>query len=266
MRLTSRFHRDECIGVVKQVYGSVSLAKAPLNADVSAREYRLDAQLVDDRMEQDSGVHTASNGLQAPKITARVLCIEQDQHSAVSIAEALLDRGIAVTAVGNAEDAVTAILREAPHLILFDARAASASGVELVERLIKVAPRFRSIPFVFLTTRTDRITAFLGRQLGVDDYVTKPIDFDALETTIRSRVRLARAGSKPPPSDVTLNHRQVETLTWVARGKTSAQIAKILGVTKRTVDFHLDNARKALGVATRTEAVIRASQGGLIKP
>jgi DNA-binding NarL/FixJ family response regulator len=217
-------------------------------------------------MQQDSRARSASNGQQGPKITTRILCIEQDHDIAISIADALLGRGIAVTAVGNAEDAVAAILREAPHLVLFDARAAQASGAELVERLIKVAPRLRSIPFVFLTTRFDRISAFMGRQLGVDDYVTKPIDFDALETTIRSRVRLARADGKPRLSEVTLNHRQVETLTWVARGRTSAQIAKILGLTKRTVDFHLDNARKALGVATRTEAVMKASQGRLIKP
>jgi DNA-binding NarL/FixJ family response regulator len=33
-------------------------------------------------------------------------------------------------------------------------------------------------------------------------------------------------------------------LTWVARGKTSADIAQIIGLTKRTVDFHIDNARE----------------------
>jgi len=55
-------------------------------------------------------------------------------------------------------------------------------------------------------------------------------------------------------------------LTLVARGQTSAQIAKKLGMVKRTVDFHLDNARIKLGAATRTQAVVRAAAGGLIEP
>jgi DNA-binding CsgD family transcriptional regulator len=55
-------------------------------------------------------------------------------------------------------------------------------------------------------------------------------------------------------------------LTWVARGKTSAQIARKFCLAKRTVDFHIDNARIKLGAATRTEAAIKAAIGGLIKP
>jgi DNA-binding CsgD family transcriptional regulator len=44
----------------------------------------------------------------------------------------------------------------------------------------------------------------------------------------------------------------VEVLTWVARGKASTEIARILGLTKRTIAFHIDNARDKLGAATRT--------------
>jgi DNA-binding CsgD family transcriptional regulator len=55
-------------------------------------------------------------------------------------------------------------------------------------------------------------------------------------------------------------------LTWVARGKTSGQIAETLRLTKRTIDFHLDNARMKLGAATRTEAAIKAAIGKLIEP
>jgi DNA-binding CsgD family transcriptional regulator len=68
------------------------------------------------------------------------------------------------------------------------------------------------------------------------------------------------------PKTIGLNEREVEVLTWAARGKTSAEIAKILDLTKRTVDFHIDNAREKLGAATRTEAVIKAATGRLIQP
>ena len=68
------------------------------------------------------------------------------------------------------------------------------------------------------------------------------------------------------PKLILLNDREIETLTWVARGKTSAQIAKILDLSKRTIDFHLDNARVKLGAATRTQAAIKAAVGRLIEP
>jgi len=68
------------------------------------------------------------------------------------------------------------------------------------------------------------------------------------------------------PSPVDLNDREVETLTWAARGKTSSEIAQILGLSKRTVDFHIDNAREKLGAATRVEAAIKAATGRLIDP
>ena len=63
-----------------------------------------------------------------------------------------------------------------------------------------------------------------------------------------------------------MKEREVEVLTWAARGKTSAEIAQILNLTKRTVDFHIDNARIKLGAATRIEAAIKAASGRLIEP
>jgi DNA-binding NarL/FixJ family response regulator len=104
-----------------------------------------------------------------------------------------------------------------------------------------------------------------GRRLGADDYVTKPIDFDILETIIKARL-VGIARNESWPKLVMLNEREIEVLTWVARGKTSGQIAQTLRLTKRTIDFHLDNARMKLGAATRTEAAIKAAIGKLIEP
>jgi DNA-binding response OmpR family regulator len=108
---------------------------------------------------------------------------------------------------------------------------------------------------VFLTALADRNSELRGRRLGADDYVTKPIDFDILATIINARLA-AVARTKLSPKLPKLNEREIETLTWVARGKTS----------KRTVDFHIDNAKIKLAAATRTEAVIKAVAAGLIEP
>ena len=95
--------------------------------------------------------------------------------------------------------------------------------------------------------------------------VTNPIDFDALTTIIDAGLA-GVARTKLRPKLVNLKDREIEILTWVARGQTSAQIACKLNLAKRTVDFHIDNARIKLGAATRTEAAIKAAVGGLIKP
>jgi DNA-binding NarL/FixJ family response regulator len=195
----------------------------------------------------------------------KILCIEDDRETAALIAEELLDRGYDVTVTHDGREGLSAILRVMPDLVLSDISMPAMSGFELLERLTALAPRFSHMPFVFLTALTDRDNELKGRQLGADDYVTKPIDFDLLDTIIAARLKaVARTGLWPKA--VLLNDREVEVLTWVARGKTSAEIAQIVGLTKRTVDFHTDNARNKLGAATRTEAAIKATTGRLIEP
>jgi DNA-binding NarL/FixJ family response regulator len=195
----------------------------------------------------------------------RILCIEDDRETAALIEEDLLERGYEVMLAGDGREGFAAILKHMPDLVLSDISMPVMSGFEVLERLTALAPRFRNMPFVFLTALSDRENELKGRHLGGDDYVTKPIDFDVLATIITARLA-GIARMELWPGRIALNDREVETLTWVARGKTSAEIAHILGLSKRTVDFHIDNARGKLGAATRTEAVIKAADGGLIEP
>ena len=51
-----------------------------------------------------------------------------------------------------------------------------------------------------------------------------------------------------------LTHREVEVLSWVAHGKTNADIAIILAMSPRTVEKHLERVFQKLGVETRTAA------------
>jgi DNA-binding NarL/FixJ family response regulator len=200
-----------------------------------------------------------------PDAPIKILCIEDDRETAALIAEELVDRGYAVGVAHDGREGLAAILRTMPDLVLSDISMPAMSGFELLESLVALAPRFSKMPFVFLTALTDRDNELKGRQLGADDYVTKPIDFELLATIITARLAgVARLGVRP--ATVPLNEREIEVLTWAARGKTSAEIAKILDLTKRTVDFHIDNARGKLGAATRTEAVLKAATGRLIEP
>jgi DNA-binding response OmpR family regulator len=195
----------------------------------------------------------------------KILCIEDDRETAALIAEELVERGFDVTLAYDGGEGFAAIFKTMPDLVLCDINMRVMSGFEVLEYLTKIAPRFNNMPFVFLTALADRKNELKGRQLGADDYVTKPIDFDVLAAIVTARLAHV-ARTDVWAREVQLNDREVETLTWVARGKTSAEIAKILSLTKRTVDFHVDNARIKLGVSTRTQAAIKAVTGKLIEP
>ena len=195
----------------------------------------------------------------------KVLCVEDDREAAALIAEDLTDRGYCVTLAHDGREGLEMMLEEPPDLALVDINMPGMSGLELLERVTALAPKFERMPFVFLTALCDRQTELTAWRLGADDYVTKPVDFDVLGALIEARLRrVPRVERHPVRTD--LVQRELETLTWAARGKTSAEIAEILGLSKRTVDFHIERARGKLGVATRVQAVMKATSGQLINP
>ncbi|MHA7901045.1 MAG: LuxR C-terminal-related transcriptional regulator [Henriciella sp.] len=56
-----------------------------------------------------------------------------------------------------------------------------------------------------------------------------------------------------------LSRREVECLQWLALGKTLSEAATILGISERTLRFHIQNARDRLGVSTTMQAVVSAA-------
>lgn len=79
---------------------------------------------------------------------------------------------------------------------------------------------------------------------------------NALLASRMKRKRLRDGGRRGTPP--VLSPRQMEVLGWVAGGKTNREIGKLLAVSPRTVQKHLELAYEALGVETRTGAVMRA--------
>src|ERR1700683_718445 len=133
----------------------------------------------------------------------RILCIEDDSETAALIAEELTDRGYEVGVAYNGRDGLAAILRAAPDLVLADVSMPVMSGFDLLERLIAHEPRFARMPFVFLTALADHDNELKGWQLGADDYVTKPVDFELLAAVITSRLkRVARSNVWPRQIDL----------------------------------------------------------------
>ncbi|MEM6973849.1 MAG: helix-turn-helix transcriptional regulator [Pseudomonadota bacterium] len=63
-----------------------------------------------------------------------------------------------------------------------------------------------------------------------------------------------------------LSAREIDCMQWVARGKTNWEVSRILSISENTVRFHLKNAFRKLDATSRSSAVMRAIQAGLIEP
>jgi len=74
-----------------------------------------------------------------------------------------------------------------------------------------------------------------------------------------------RVAATPNNSFARLANKEIEILNWIKEGKSSWDIAMIQGVSKRTVEFHVSNIKRKLGVYSRPQAVAVGLQLGLIK-
>jgi len=70
----------------------------------------------------------------------------------------------------------------------------------------------------------------------------------------------------PAAPNESLNERECAILAWIAAGKTISEIAGLLPISERTVNFHLYNARRKLGAANSRHAITKAIGLGLIGP
>lgn len=61
-----------------------------------------------------------------------------------------------------------------------------------------------------------------------------------------------------------LTPREVEVLRWTAEGKTSWEISVILGISERTINFHINNSIQKLDVTNKSAAVVKAALGGML--
>jgi DNA-binding CsgD family transcriptional regulator len=71
--------------------------------------------------------------------------------------------------------------------------------------------------------------------------------------------------ASPDKGKSLLTPKQVEILKWIAQGKSSWDISMILGISERTVKFHVGNILQKLNAVTRTQAVAIALEQGLVE-
>jgi DNA-binding response OmpR family regulator len=105
-------------------------------------------------------------------MTPRVLVIDDEVAIRTAFAMALEEAGCAVQAVGSAEEALERLQPGAFDLLLVDLDLPGMSGVELIRR---VRAQDEAVHCIVVTGRPTAATAVEGLNLGIDDYVEKPV-------------------------------------------------------------------------------------------
>jgi DNA-binding NarL/FixJ family response regulator len=190
-----------------------------------------------------------------------------------------------VAEAGDGVEAVAAVQRHTPDVLLLDIRMPRMDGLEAA-RLVCAQSACR---VVMLTTFDLDEYVYEALYAGASGFLLKDVRRDDLVHAVRvvaagdsllapsvtrrlvaDIIQRRRAeSSAPPPSTVRLDvltAREEETLRLLARGLSNAEIATTLFVSEHTVKTHVSNVLSKLGLRDRVQAVIRAYESGLVTP
>jgi CheY-like chemotaxis protein len=120
----------------------------------------------------------------------KVLVIDDDTRLLELLAASLEDSGFDVTAISTSDEAYALLRKFIPDLILCDINleTSTMSGFTFYEK-VQELKNIQSVPFVFLTGLTDETLVRTGKELGVDEYLMKPISEQTLVSTLRGKLK-----------------------------------------------------------------------------
>lgn len=201
------------------------------------------------------------------------LCLLIERHPRLAV----------VAEAGRRAEALAAVARAQPDIILLDLDLRGESGLDLIPELLDAASGVRVI---VLTGLADAAQHRQAVRLGAMGLVLKEQAEEVLlraiekvyageawlDATLVGQVltELAR-GHEPPPDPTvariaTLTQREREVLALVGEGLKNRQIAARLSISEATVSHHLTSVFDKLGVASRFDLVVFAYRHGLLPP
>ena len=214
------------------------------------------------------------------------ILVVDDEANIVDLVRMYLEQGgFGVQAASDGRQALEAIERQPPALMILDLMLPEVDGLDVCRRVRmgKVAP---DLPIIMLTARDDDIDKIVGLELGADDYVTKPFNPRELVARVKAILRRVHPISRveapvhvgnvtidPARYEVTvageptqLRHNEFELLLALAEHRgivlSREQLLNLVwgydfyGET-RTVDVHIAQVRKKLtGASVRIETVV----------
>jgi len=125
---------------------------------------------------------------QPPGPGHRILVVDDEDDLLELVRYNLAKEGHTVDCVGSGEEALKAVRRQPPDLIVLDLMLPAVDGLEVCRRL-KADPKTRDIPILMLTAKSEEADMIAGLERGADDYVAKPFSPRVLSARIKALLR-----------------------------------------------------------------------------
>ena len=203
----------------------------------------------------------------------KILIVEDQASMRKNIAFILEMEGFKTCLAANGREGIEMARKEKPDLVLCDVMMPELDGFGVLQELRKDSA-FATTPFIFLSAKIDHQDIRSGMNLGADDYLTKPVVHEDLMAAVRSRLERAvavhqaieEAGTfsidfdnhEPLIAAFGLTPREAEVVSWVAQGKSNADIGTLLNMTERTAKQHVSSCFQKMGVENRSAATLMA--------
>jgi DNA-binding NarL/FixJ family response regulator len=213
-----------------------------------------------------------------------VLLVEDDEPTRVRLARAIASRAELrlIASAGSCREALAALDREVPDVLLTDLGLPDGSGIDLIR---EVRRRALATECMAVTVFGDERHVVAAIEAGATGYLLKDGSSEYLTDSILqllaggspispliARQLLSRFREEPPPrqdstqeSAPSLTEREREVLLYLVKGFTGPEIGALLGISGHTVASHVKNIYRKLAVRSRGEAVYEAMQLGLVK-
>jgi DNA-binding response OmpR family regulator len=130
----------------------------------------------------------------AKEARRKVLIIDDEDLVRETVILALSHAGFAAEGLADSSQAFARIKQDQPDLVLLDLYMPEVSGLDLLRRL-KADSQTKAIPIVMFTGSNETIDVISGISAGAFEYLTKPVDGEALIAKVRSLL----AGPRPAP-------------------------------------------------------------------
>lgn len=120
----------------------------------------------------------------------KILCIEDEESIRTDIIEELSEAGYECFGAADGQEGLKAIYDHSPDVVLCDINMPKMDGLQLLRELRTNHPDLSHIPFIFLSAYGKQEEVISGLELGADDYLVKPVDYNLLMVKLRSSLRI----------------------------------------------------------------------------
>lgn len=115
----------------------------------------------------------------------KILIVDDEQDIVESLKFVLEVAGFKCHCAYNGEDGLTMAKKIQPDLIILDVMMPKINGFKIC-RLLKYDAKYKNIPILMVTARSQVEDQLIGEETGVDEYITKPFDLDEIVEKVKN--------------------------------------------------------------------------------